>query len=144
MSIRFSRVLIKTIDSSITFLVGEIPTSIADLNGRKASDSLKKYFKEEHIPKNESFEFNGISTHSFRKFFATEIYKSSGYDIALVQHLLQHSSAAITQKYIGIQPQRIEQAIEEHARLIYNNRELDAPCYSLIIVDINNLNGENI
>ena len=47
----------------------------------------------------------GISTHSFRKWYATEIYKSSGYDIALVQRLLQHSSAATTQRYIGIEPQ---------------------------------------
>ena len=35
--------------------------------------------------------FEGISTHSFRKWYATEIYKDSGYDIALVQRLLQHS-----------------------------------------------------
>ena len=60
----------------------------------------------------------GISTHSFRKWYATEIYKSSGYDITLVQRLLQHSSAATTQRYIGIEPQRIEAAIEEHAVLL--------------------------
>jgi len=58
-----------------------------------------------------------ISTHSFRKFYATEIYKDSGYNIALVQQLLQHSSAAITQRYIGIQQQEIEQAIEQHLKL---------------------------
>ena len=29
--------------------------------------------------------YEGISTHSFRKWYATEIYKSNGYDIALVQ-----------------------------------------------------------
>ena len=62
--------------------------------------------------------FEGISTHSFRKWYATEIYKANGYDIALVQRLLQHSSAAVTQRYIGIEPQRIEQAIQEHVRLI--------------------------
>ena len=62
--------------------------------------------------------YEGISTHSFRKWYATEIYTNSGYDIALVQRLLQHSSAATTQRYIGIEPQRIEQAIESHARLI--------------------------
>ena len=62
--------------------------------------------------------FEGISTHSFRKWYATEIYKSNGYDIALVQRLLQHSSAAITQRYIGIEPQRIEKAIERHVDLI--------------------------
>ena len=61
--------------------------------------------------------FEGISTHSFRKWYATEIYKNSGYDIALVQRLLQHSSAAVTQRYIGIQQQEIERAIEGHLRL---------------------------
>jgi len=54
---------------------------------------------------------------SFRKWYATEIYKANGYDIALVQRLLQHSSAAVTQRYIGIEPQRIEAAIEGHAQL---------------------------
>ena len=62
--------------------------------------------------------YEGISTHSFRKWYATEIYKNSGYDIALVQRLLQHSSAATTQRYIGIEPQRIEKAIEGHAVLL--------------------------
>ena len=62
--------------------------------------------------------FDGIGTHSFRKWYATEIYKNNGYDIALVQRLLQHSSAAITQRYIGVEPQRIERAIEGHAQLI--------------------------
>lgn len=62
--------------------------------------------------------YEGISTHSFRKWYATEIYKNNGYDIALVQRLLQHSSSSITQRYIGIEPQRIEKAIEGHATLI--------------------------
>lgn len=62
--------------------------------------------------------FEGISTHSFRKWYATEIYKANGFDIALVQRLLQHSSAATTQRYIGIEPQRIEEAIQNHTQLI--------------------------
>ena len=62
--------------------------------------------------------YDGISTHSFRKWYATEIYKANGYDIALVQRLLQHSSATTTQRYIGIEPQRIEEAIENHANLL--------------------------
>ena len=62
--------------------------------------------------------FEGISTHSFRKWYATEIYKNNGYDIALVQRLLQHSSAATTQRYIGIEPQRIEAAIQGHTTLL--------------------------
>jgi len=62
--------------------------------------------------------YEEISTHSFRKWYATEIYKKNGYDIAVVQRRLQHSSAAVTQRYIGIEPQRIERAIEGHAELI--------------------------
>ena len=59
-----------------------------------------------------------VGTHSFRKWYATEIYKNNGYDITLVQRLLQHSSSAITQRYIGIESQRIEAAIEGHAQLL--------------------------
>ena len=62
--------------------------------------------------------YDGISTHSFRKWYATEIYKANGYDIALVQRLLQHSSAATTQRYIGIEPEKIETAIQNHAQLL--------------------------
>lgn len=62
--------------------------------------------------------YEGIGTHSFRKWYATEIYKANGYDIALVQRLLQHSSAAVTQRYIGIEPQRIEEAILNHVDLL--------------------------
>ena len=59
----------------------------------------------------------GVSTHGFRKWYAAEIYKANGFDIALVQRLLQHSPAAVTQRYIGIEPQRIEAAIQGHAQL---------------------------
>ena len=62
--------------------------------------------------------YEGISTHSFRKFYATDIYQKNGNDIVLVQRLLQHSSASVTQRYIGIEPQRIEKAIEGHAELL--------------------------
>lgn len=53
-----------------------------------------------------------------RKGYATEIYKANGFDIALVQRLLLHSSAATTQSYIGMDPQQIEQVIHNHAQLI--------------------------
>ena len=59
-----------------------------------------------------------ISTHSFRKWYATELYKANGYDIALVQLLLQNSSDVVTQRYIGIKLQRIEKVIEENVKLI--------------------------
>ncbi len=59
-----------------------------------------------------------IGTHSFRKFYATEIYKNNNYNIVLVQELLQHSSAAITQRYIGIQQKDLEDAISKHINLL--------------------------
>ena len=62
--------------------------------------------------------YENVSTHSFRKFFATEIYNANGYDIALVQYLLQHSSPTITQRYIGIEPRKVEQAILNHTQLL--------------------------
>lgn len=61
--------------------------------------------------------YENISTHSFRKYYATEIYINNGYNIVLVQQLLQHSSTAVTQKYIGIQQQELETAIEKHLKL---------------------------
>ena len=70
--------------------------------------------------------FEGIGTHSFRKWYATEIYKNNGYDITLVQRLLQHSSAAITQRYIGIEPQRIEEAIEDTQSYYKHEKGVDA------------------
>lgn len=62
--------------------------------------------------------YEGINTHSSRKWYATEIYISNGFDITLVQRLLQHSSASVTQRYIGIEPQRIEKAIEGHEKIV--------------------------
>lgn len=62
-------------------------------------------------------DIRGVGTHSFRKFYATEIYKDSGYNILLVQQLLQHSSPSVSQAYIGIQQKEIETAIEGHLKL---------------------------
>ena len=62
--------------------------------------------------------YGGIGTHSFRKFFATSIYVNSHYNIEVVRILLQHSSAAITQRYIGIQRQEIEEALQNHIKLL--------------------------
>ena len=59
-----------------------------------------------------------VSTHSFRKYFATDIYEQSGRDIVLVQTLLQHSSATVTQRYINIAPERIDKALADHNSLI--------------------------
>ena len=62
--------------------------------------------------------YENISTHSFRKFFATEIYLDNNYNLILVQQLLQHSSPAITQRYIGINSKTLEDALEKHVQLM--------------------------
>ena len=61
---------------------------------------------------------SGISTHSFRKYFATQIYINNDYNIELVRQLLQHSSTSVTQKYIGIQQKQIENALQNHVKLL--------------------------
>lgn len=60
---------------------------------------------------------DGVSTHSFRKFFATSIYLNNNYDIVLVQKLLQHSNINITQRYIGLGDAKIETALNNHIYL---------------------------
>lgn len=60
----------------------------------------------------------GISTHSFRKYFATQIYINNNYNIKLVSELLQHSSTTITHKYIGIDHKDIETALNNHICLL--------------------------
>ena len=60
----------------------------------------------------------GISTHSFRKYFATQIYVSNSYDIALVKELLQHSSIATTQRYLTVSSKKVEDALNKHITLL--------------------------
>lgn len=61
--------------------------------------------------------FYNVSTHSFRKFFATSIYLNNNYNVELVRVLLQHSSVATTQRYIGIGSKEIENALQNHVKL---------------------------
>ena len=61
---------------------------------------------------------DGIGSHSFRKFFATTIYNNNRHNINLVRLLLQHSSIATTQRYIGLQSEEIEEALQNHIHLI--------------------------
>ena len=58
--------------------------------------------------------YENISTHSFRKYFGTAILEHNNYNFILVQRLYQHSSPAITQRYIGITSEEMENALKEH------------------------------
>lgn len=59
-----------------------------------------------------------VSTHSFRKYGATDIYEKNGHDSELVREILQHSSIAITQRYLGIRQDRIENALKNSVHLL--------------------------
>lgn len=73
------------------------------------------YAVQKHLKKVcDALGYKNISTHSFRKWYATDIYNASGHDIVLVQQLLQHSSPLITRRYIGISDERVEEAISRH------------------------------
>ena len=62
--------------------------------------------------------YEGIGTHSFRKFFATNVYQDNNYNIVLVQELLQHSDPSITQRYIGISSKDLELALQKNINLL--------------------------
>ena len=62
--------------------------------------------------------YQKVSTHSFRKYFASCIYLNSNYNLILVQKLLQHSSVEVTRRYIGIASKEIEEALQNHTGLI--------------------------
>ena len=63
-------------------------------------------------------EYKNISTHSFRKYFGTEIYYANGCDLELVRRLYQHSSAAVTARYLGVTDKKIDEALQKHVRLV--------------------------
>lgn len=52
--------------------------------------------------------YKDIGTHSFRKYFARTVYEDTG-DLELVRVLLNHSSLTITQKYIGVSQDRVDE-----------------------------------
>lgn len=62
--------------------------------------------------------YDNIGTHSFRKFFASDMYENNNHDIELVRELLQHSSAATTQRYIKRSTKQIEDAIQKHVYIV--------------------------
>lgn len=116
---------IKTGKERVFTVPEEIRSFINDYRIRNHMSEQQRLFdlSERQIQKHlqavcEYLGLDGISTHSFRKYFATQIYINNGYDIELVRQLLQHSSAAVTQKYIGIQSKQIENALHGHIKLL--------------------------
>lgn len=63
---------------------------------------------------------DNISTHSFRKFFATNQYNLSDNNIELVKELLNHSSIATTQRYIRVSQEKINEVSRNFFIDLYN------------------------
>lgn len=62
--------------------------------------------------------YENIGTHSFRKFFAADMYEANDHDIELVRELLQHSSTTTTQRYIKRSSKNIEDALQKHVFIV--------------------------
>ena len=56
---------------------------------------------------------SNISTHSFRKLYATLQYEKNNNNLELVKELLNHSSIATTQRYIRVSQQAINKASKD-------------------------------
>ena len=55
-----------------------------------------------------------VSTHSFRKFYAMRMFENNDYNFEIVRELLQHSTVAVTQKYLGVTSKQVANAIDNH------------------------------
>lgn len=80
-----------------------------NISERQVERHLNKVFTKMGLP------LRSYGSHSFRKFFSQKVYVESGFDVELVRELLQHSSIAVTQKYLGISSKRIENALASTA-----------------------------
>lgn len=59
-------------------------------------------------------ELENVSTHSFRKMYATMQYEANNNNIELVKELLNHSSIATTQRYIRVSQKEINKASKSY------------------------------
>lgn len=71
--------------------------------------SMRKVIKEAALACGIPF---NVGTHSLRKTFGYNLYKSTN-DLALVQKVLNHESPIVTLRYIGIDAELIQQAYDQ-------------------------------
>lgn len=76
-----------------------------DISERQVERHLNKVFMKMGLS------LRSYGSHSFRKFFATQVYIDSEFNAELVRVLLQHSSLNTTQRYLGIGSKQIEDAL---------------------------------
>lgn len=76
-----------------------------DISERQVERHLNKVFTKMELP------LRQYGSHSYRKYFSTQVYISNDYNIELVRVLLQHSSIATTQRYLSIGSKQVENAL---------------------------------
>lgn len=111
-----SRVLTAEESLSLLNFIDENKIQFKQFDIKTQKDEFKKYLATfsrkvqreiDRACKEVGINSEDISTHSFRKFYATTIYRESQQDIMLVSKLLNHSSVAITQRYLGIDKEKL-------------------------------------
>lgn len=76
-----------------------------NISARQVERHLNKVFMKMGLS------LRSYGSHSYRKFFATQVYIDSEYNAELVRILLQHSSLNTTQRYLSIGTKQIEDAL---------------------------------
>jgi integrase/recombinase XerD len=57
------------------------------------------------------YSHRGISTHSFRRTFITKLYEDGAIDLLAISKMIGHASMATTQRYVGINQQKANNAM---------------------------------
>lgn len=107
-----------------------IPREIYDLldnfskyKGLSFNDNLFRYTerniqkKLKQIREYLGEDYKDVSTHSFRKCSAMRIYRASGNNIELTRKFLNHSSIAVTQKYLGVSDDEVNKVIKDSVHI---------------------------
>lgn len=91
-------------DYALSMGIGK-DTKLFDISKRQVERHLNKVFMKMELS------LRSYGSHSYRKFFATQVYIDSEFNAELVRILLQHSSLSTTQRYLSIGTKQIEDAL---------------------------------
>lgn len=95
----------------------------ANKNGLSVNDRLFRYTerniqkKLKQIREYLGDDYKDVSTHSFRKCAAMRIYRNSNNDIELTRKYLNHSSVAVTQKYLNVDDEEVNNVIRNSVHI---------------------------
>ena len=97
-------------------------TEYAISNGRKRDQTIftltpravTKYIKKV----TDYWGLENVSSHSWRKMYALQIYEKTGNDIVAVQQALLHSSLAVTQRYLNRRSEKLENVLQNHCSIV--------------------------